>query len=71
MTGANADERYTHRPSETGIVAAALLSAVNGQGAVGVTEKLKAVLKKQQKTLWPIRAKPLWFAEAIMFRFKQ
>ena len=31
MTGANADERYTHRPSEAGVVAAALLSAVNGQ----------------------------------------
>jgi MoCo/4Fe-4S cofactor protein with predicted Tat translocation signal len=30
MTGANADERYTHRPSETGAVVASLLSVVNG-----------------------------------------
>ncbi|HEX2607721.1 MAG TPA: TAT-variant-translocated molybdopterin oxidoreductase, partial [Flavisolibacter sp.] len=31
MTGANADERYTHRPSETGAVAVALLAALGGQ----------------------------------------
>lgn len=43
MTGANADERYTHRPSETGVVAAALLSAINGQGAAGISD---AALKK-------------------------
>lgn len=30
MTGANADERFTHRPSETGAVALALLAAVGG-----------------------------------------
>ncbi|NML19865.1 TAT-variant-translocated molybdopterin oxidoreductase [Pseudoflavitalea sp. G-6-1-2] len=41
LTGSNADERYTHRPSETGVVAAALLSAINGQGAAGVDGKLK------------------------------
>jgi MoCo/4Fe-4S cofactor protein with predicted Tat translocation signal len=46
MTGANADERFTHRPSETGLVAAALLSAVNGQGAAGATGKLKAGIEK-------------------------
>ncbi|HVG42813.1 MAG TPA: TAT-variant-translocated molybdopterin oxidoreductase, partial [Chitinophagaceae bacterium] len=33
MTGANADERYTHRPSETGAVALALYAALGGQGA--------------------------------------
>ena len=33
MTGANADERFTHRPSQTGIVAAALLGALNGNAA--------------------------------------
>lgn len=33
MTGANADERYTHRPSETGAVALALLAAMGGGGA--------------------------------------
>jgi MoCo/4Fe-4S cofactor protein with predicted Tat translocation signal len=37
MTGANADERYTHRPSETGAVAAALLAAIQGGGVSGVT----------------------------------
>ncbi|HEV7622100.1 MAG TPA: TAT-variant-translocated molybdopterin oxidoreductase, partial [Flavisolibacter sp.] len=31
MTGANADERFNHRPSETGAVALALLAAVGGQ----------------------------------------
>ncbi|RYF85310.1 MAG: [Fe-S]-binding protein [Chitinophagaceae bacterium] len=31
-TGASADERYTHRPSETGAVALALLSALGGGG---------------------------------------
>ena len=51
MTGANADERYTHRPSETGMVAAALLSAVNGQGAAGVTGKLKTGIEKAAKDL--------------------
>lgn len=30
MTGANADERFTHRPSETGAVALALLAALDG-----------------------------------------
>lgn len=30
LTGASADERFTHRPSETGAVALALLAAVNG-----------------------------------------
>jgi len=30
MTGSNADERFTHRPSETGSIALALLNAVNG-----------------------------------------
>ena len=39
MTGANADERITHKPSESAVVAAALLSAVNGQAATGVEGK--------------------------------
>ncbi|RPE13370.1 4Fe-4S dicluster domain-containing protein [Chitinophaga lutea] len=30
LTGANADERYTHRPSETGAVALSLLAALGG-----------------------------------------
>ncbi|MBK5273211.1 MAG: [Fe-S]-binding protein, partial [Bacteroidia bacterium] len=44
MTGANADERFTHRPSETGAVALALLSALTGTVSVpGITD---ANLKK-------------------------
>lgn len=59
MTGANADERYTHRPSEAGIVAAALLSAINGQGATGVTGKLKTGIEKAAKDLVANRGKGL------------
>jgi MoCo/4Fe-4S cofactor protein with predicted Tat translocation signal len=36
LTGSNADERYTHRPSETGAVVAALAAAV-GVGGVSAT----------------------------------
>jgi MoCo/4Fe-4S cofactor protein with predicted Tat translocation signal len=32
MTGANADERYPHRPSETGAIALALYAALGGTG---------------------------------------
>lgn len=39
QTGANADERYLHLPSQTGIVAAALLSAINGQAVSGISNK--------------------------------
>ena len=46
MTGSNADERFSHRPSETGAVAVALLSAING-GAVSIGDaKLKAGIEK-------------------------
>jgi len=51
MTGANADERYTHRPSEAGVVATALLGAINGSGAAGVDGKLKAGIEKAAKEL--------------------
>ena len=51
MTGANADDRFTHRPSETGVVAAALLAAVQGQGASGVDGKLKAGIEAAAKAL--------------------
>jgi molybdopterin-containing oxidoreductase family iron-sulfur binding subunit len=57
MTGANADERFTHRPSETGMVAAALLSAVNGQGAAGANGKLKAGIEKAAADLVANRGK--------------
>jgi molybdopterin-containing oxidoreductase family iron-sulfur binding subunit len=43
-TGASADERFTHRPSETGMVALALLNAIDGSVAAPVIadNKLKA-----------------------------
>jgi molybdopterin-containing oxidoreductase family iron-sulfur binding subunit len=56
-TGASADERFVHRPSEAGIVAAALLSAVNGQGATGVSGKLKTGIEKAAKELVANRGK--------------
>ncbi len=59
MTGANADERFTHRPSESGVVAAALLSAVNGQGAAGVDGKLKKGIEKAAKDLLDHKGKAL------------
>ncbi len=52
LTGSNADEKYLHRPSETGAVVAALLSAVNGQGATGINDaKLKAGIENAAKAL--------------------
>lgn len=59
MTGANADERYTHRPSESGAVALALLNAVNGQ-VVGLTnEKLKRGIENAAKDLVANRGRAL------------
>jgi len=46
MTGSNADERFTHRPSETGAVALALLAVVNGGTASVADAKLKAGIEK-------------------------
>jgi molybdopterin-containing oxidoreductase family iron-sulfur binding subunit len=52
MTGASADERYTHKPSETGAVASALLSAVTSGSANGISSaKLKAGIEKAAKEL--------------------
>ncbi len=39
MTGSNADERFTHKPSQTGAVALALLAAVGGGGAAAQFDK--------------------------------
>lgn len=51
MTGANADEKFLHRPSQTGEVAAALLTAVNG-GSINIADaKLKAGIEKAAKEL--------------------
>ena len=47
MTGANADERFTHRPSETGAVASALLAAIAGNAATNaLSDKVKAGITK-------------------------
>ncbi len=51
MTGANADERFTHRPSETGAVALSLLNALNGQAVTVSDAKLKAGIEKVAKDL--------------------
>lgn len=51
LTGSNADDRYLHRPSETGAVVAALYNAVNGQAASGFNGKLKAGIEKTAKEL--------------------
>lgn len=47
MTGSNADERFTHRPSEAAAVALDLLNAINGtEGAVTLAGTLEAGIKK-------------------------
>lgn len=48
MTGGNADERFTHRPSETGAVALALYAALGGPvtTAAITDEKLRAGIEK-------------------------
>lgn len=47
MTGSNADERFTHRPSQTGAVALALLAAVGGAApAQTLDSKLNAGIQK-------------------------
>jgi molybdopterin-containing oxidoreductase family iron-sulfur binding subunit len=51
MTGANADERFTHKPSEAGKVAVALLNAINGTGVALSDAKLKAGIEKAAKDL--------------------
>ena len=49
MTGANADERYLHKPSETGAVALALLGALGGGTSANVSGALW--LKASKKRL--------------------
>ncbi len=47
MTGACADERFTHRPSEIGTVALALYAALGGQASASIADaKLKAGIQK-------------------------
>ena len=60
LTGANADERFTHRPSETGAVALALLAELGGSGAApALPEKVKAGVKKAAKDLMDNKGKAL------------
>ncbi|HVI48899.1 MAG TPA: TAT-variant-translocated molybdopterin oxidoreductase [Chitinophaga sp.] len=52
LTGANADERYTHKPSESGAVALALLAAVGGSvTAPKLDAKVEAGIQKAAKEL--------------------
>ncbi|HYF32348.1 MAG TPA: TAT-variant-translocated molybdopterin oxidoreductase [Chitinophagaceae bacterium] len=52
MTGANADDRYTHLPSQTGAVALALLNAINGSVArPSLDAKLQAGVDKAAQAL--------------------
>jgi MoCo/4Fe-4S cofactor protein with predicted Tat translocation signal len=60
LTGANADVRYTHKPSETAWVALALLAAVGGNvSAPAIPEKLKAGISKAAKDLIENKGKAL------------
>jgi len=60
MTGGNADERFTHRPSEAGAVALALLVELGGGvSAPSLDEKLKAGIKKAAKDLQDNKGKAL------------
>ncbi len=52
LTGSNADDRYTHRPSESGAVALALLAELGGSvSAPALNDKLKAGVKKAAAAL--------------------
>ena len=46
MTGANADERYLHKPSETGAVALALLGALGGGTSSNISGDVAEGVKK-------------------------
>jgi molybdopterin-containing oxidoreductase family iron-sulfur binding subunit len=60
LTGSNADERYTHKPSEAGAVAVALLNAVSGQGSSNINDaKLKAGIAKAASELSASRGNAL------------
>ena len=60
VTGGNADDRYTHRPSETGAVALALLAELGGgTSAPALNDKLKAGVKQAAKDLLNNKGKAL------------
>jgi molybdopterin-containing oxidoreductase family iron-sulfur binding subunit len=51
VTGANADERYLHKPSETSSVVLALYQAVSGNAITVADAKLKAGIQKTAQLL--------------------
>lgn len=51
LTGSNADERFLHRPSETGAVVLSLLNIINGGTAILTDKKLVAGIEKAAKAL--------------------
>lgn len=51
MTGANADERFTHKPSQEGQVAVALYNLLSGGGVGNLDARLKTGLEKAAKDL--------------------
>jgi len=60
LTGANADERYTHKPSETGAVALALYNALSGGTVSGIANKrLAEGIQKAAKALQANHGKAL------------
>lgn len=61
MTGACADERFTHRPSEIGAVAMALYAAVGGGGATAniADQKLQQGIQKVARDLQAARGAAL------------
>ncbi|MDP4252586.1 MAG: TAT-variant-translocated molybdopterin oxidoreductase [Bacteroidota bacterium] len=60
MTGGNSDDRYTHRPSETGAVALALLAELGGSvTAPALPDKVKAGIKAAAKDLMANKGKGL------------
>jgi len=60
MTGANADVRYTHKPSESAAVALALLAAVGGAvAAPSLPENLKAGVSAAARDLLANKGKSL------------
>ncbi len=63
LTGANADKRYLHKPSETGAVALALLAAVGGSvQAPSLPEKLKSGIARAAKDLLAAKGKSVVLA---------
>jgi len=51
LTGSNADERFLHRPSETGAVVLGLLNAINGTAPNFTEKKLNVGIEKAAKAL--------------------